>query len=178
MLANFSQFSPQGLIPPQGAGWPQMSPGLFGQLGANSGNSAFGQESAQGGLGLQSPFGWQNPFTSSPYLNSPLSQGYLANSPLQGQGANAGPSAMHNPQYIIAVLGQIAQQFYAHSATAQQIGIGLHQLVQQLLVQSSSGGGAGQYFGQGHFGGTQGSYSGFNPQAAQFWGANRPQTIQ
>jgi len=176
MLANFSQFPPQGLIAPQGAGWPQLNPGLFGQFGANSGNSAFGQESGQAGLGLQSPFGGQNPFTTPPYLNSPLFQGNLGNSPLLG--GNAGPSAMHNPQYVIAVLGQIAQQFYVHSATVQQIGIALHQLVQQLLVQSSLGGGAGQYFGQGHFGGTQGGYSGFNPQAAQFWGANRPQTIQ
>jgi len=176
MLANFSQFSPQGLIPPQGAGWPQMNPGLFGQLGANSGNSVFGQESVQAGPGLQSPFGWQNPFTTTPYLNSPLFQGNLGNSPLPG--ANAGPLAMHNPQYVIAVLGQIAQQFYVHSATVQQIGIALHQLVQQLLLQSSSGGGVGQYFGPGYFGGTQGGYSGFNPQTAQFWGANRPQTIQ
>src|SRR5438132_8086839 len=47
MLSNFSPFSPQGLIPQfpglQGAGWPQMSPGLFGQPGAyNSGYVPFG----------------------------------------------------------------------------------------------------------------------------------------
>jgi hypothetical protein len=198
MLSNFSQYSPQGLISPQGAGWPQMSPGQFGQPGANSGNAAFGQESGQAGFGPQSPFGfggqsnafaqnpltanpfWQNPSAPNPYLNSPQSQGYVANNPLQG--AFGGQSGMHNPQYVIAVLGQLAQQFSVHSATAQQIGIALHQLVQQLLVQSYSGG-AGQYSGQGAFAGPPGGpqsgyYGGFNPQSAQAWGANRPQTIQ
>ena len=63
----------------------------------------------------------------------------------------------------------------------QQIGVAIHQLVQQLLVQSSAGGlaaGGSQYFGQGPFAGTQGGYSGINPQAGQVWGAIRPQTIQ
>jgi hypothetical protein len=189
MLSNFSQYSPLGLIPPQGAGWLQMSPGLFGQPGANGGNAPFAHESVQAGFGPQFPFGfggqanafaqnpltpnpfWQNPF-ATPYMNSPLSQGYPANN----------PSAVHNPQHVVAVLGQLAQQFSVHAATTQQIGIALHQLVQQLLVQSAAGGlgagGGGQYSGQSPFAGTQGGYGGFNPQAAQGWGANRPQTIQ
>lgn len=192
MLSNFSQYSPQGLIPPQGAGWLQMSPGLFGQPGANSGNASFLHESGQGALfGPQLPLGFggqanpfaQNPFGQSPfttpYMNSPLPPGYLVNNP--SLGALAGQPAVHNPQHVIAFLGQLAQQFSVHSAMTQQIGVAIHQLVQQLLVQSSAGGlvgGGSQYFGQGPFAGTQGGYSGINPQAGQIWGANRPQTIQ
>jgi hypothetical protein len=180
MLSNFSPYSPQGPMPPQGAGWPQMSPGLFSQPGAN-GYASFGHEPGQTAFGPQLPFGFggqantfpqnpltpnpygPNPFATTPYLNSPLSQGNLANNPLLG--AFGGQSAAHNPQHVIAVLGQLAQQFSVHSAITQQISFAVHQLVQQLLVQSYSGGGLG-------------AYSGFNPQAAQPWGANRPQTIQ
>jgi hypothetical protein len=192
MLSNFSQYSPQGLIPPQGAGWPQMSPGLFGQPGANSGNASFPHESGQGGLlSPQLPYGLggqatafaQNPFGQSPFatphMNSQLSQGYPVNNPLPG--AFAGPSAAHNPQHVIAFLGQLAQQFSIHSAVTLQIGVAIHQLVQQLLTQSSAGAlaaGGSQYFGQSPFAGAQGGYGGINPQAGQIWGANRPQTIQ
>lgn len=46
MVLNPSQYSPQGLLPQfpgwQGAGSPQMSPGLFGQPGANGGALPFG----------------------------------------------------------------------------------------------------------------------------------------
>ena len=165
MQSNFSQYSPQGLFSPQGAGWPQqMSPGLFGQPGANSGYAQFGQDFGQAGFGPQSPFGLGgqgNPFGQSPF----------------GQQAQPGP---HHTQHLVALLGQIAQHLAIHNAMTQQVGIALHQLVQQLAVQSYSGGGAGggQYFGQNPFAGAQGGYGGFNPQAAQAWGANRQQTIQ
>ena len=175
MLSNFSQYSPQGLIPPQGAGWLQMSPGLFGQPGPNSGNASFLHEPGQGALfGPQLPLGFggqANPFAQNPLGQSPFTTPYL----------NAGQSGVHNPQHMIALLGQLAQQFSIQSAMTQQIGVAIHQLVQQLLVQSSAGGlvgGGSQYFGQGPFAGTQGGYSGINPQAGQIWGANRPQTIQ
>ena len=168
MLSNFSQYSPQGLIPPQGAGWLQMSPGLFGQPGANSGNASFLHESGQGALfGPQLPLGFggqANAFAQNPLGQSPFTTPY-----------------MNSPQHVIALVGQLAQQFSVHSAMTQQIGVAIHQLVQQLLVQSSAGGlvgGGSQYFGQGPFAGTQGGYSGINPQAGQIWGVNRPQTIQ
>jgi hypothetical protein len=170
MQSNFSQYSPQGLFSPQGAGWPQqMSLGLFGPPGANSGNALFGQEFGQAGFGPQYPFGLGgqgNAFGQNPFGQSPF-----------GQQAQPGP---HHTQHLIALLGQISQQLSIHNATTQQVGIALHQLVQQLAVQSWSGGGAGggQYFGQNPFAGAQGGYGGFNPQAAQAWGANRPQTIQ
>ena len=166
MQSNFSQYSPQGLFSPQGAGWPQqMSPGPFGQPGMNSGNALFGQESGQAGFGPQSPFGLGgqgNPFGQNPFGQSPF-----------GQQAQQGP---HPTQHLVGLLGQIAQQLSIHNAMTQQVGIALHQLVQQLVAQSYSGG--GQYFGQNPFAGGQGGYGGFNPQTAQAWGANRPQTIQ
>jgi len=182
MVSNFSQYSPQGLASQfpglQGAGWPQMNPGLFGQPGMGGGNMPFGPDSGQAGLGQQYPFGAQtNPFAG------------LSN-------------VVHPAQHLVAVLGQLAQQLVTHAAISQQIGLALHQLAQQLGAQSLQGypggfgagqafagvgppyagvgqpfglGGGGQYFGQAGYG--QGSYGGFNPQA-QAWGANRPQTIQ
>jgi hypothetical protein len=199
MVSNLSQYSPQGLASQfpglQGAGWPQMSPGLFGQPGMGGGNVPFGQDSGQAGLSQQHPFGaqtnWfaQNPFVTNPYQQSPQ---------------------LHPTQHLVAVLGQLALQLAAHGAVTQQIGIALQQLTQQLGAQSPQGhpggfgagqafagvgppyagggqpfglGGGGQYFGQNPFAGAiqagygQGGYSGFNPQA-QAWGANRPQTIQ
>src|ERR1700722_1434467 len=71
MVSNFSQSPPQALASQfpglQGAGWPQMSPGLFGQPGASGGNVPFGQDSAQ------SPF-TQSPFTQSPFPQHPAQQ--------------------------------------------------------------------------------------------------------
>lgn len=172
MQSNFSQYSPQGLFSPQGAGWPQqMSPGLFGQPGVNSGYAPFGQDSGQAGFGPQSPFGLGgqgNAFAQNPFGQSPFG-------PQAQQGS-------HPTQHLIALLGHIAQQLSIHNAMTQQVGIALQQLVQQLAAQSYSGSGfgagGGQYFGQNPFAGGQGGYGGFNPQAAQAWGANRPQTIQ
>lgn len=200
MQSNFSQYSPQGLVPQfpglQGAGWPQTGPGLFGQPGANSAQASFGQDVGQPGWSQQYPFGsggqaatfaqnpftpgpfWQNQSASSPYLQNQLLQSALANNPMLG--SIAGQPAPHNPQYVIALLGQLAQQFSVHSALTQQIGIVLHQLTQQLAMQSSAAGlgaGGNQNFGQSPFSGAQGTFGGFNPQA-QGWGANRPQTIQ
>jgi hypothetical protein len=178
MVSNLSQYFPQGLASQfpglQGAGWPQTSPGLFGQPGLGGGNVSFGQDFGQAGLNQQYPFGAQTnssaqtPFTQNPFLQHPA-------------------------QHLVAILGQLAQQLAAHGAMTQQVGIALHQLVQQLGAQSPQGypggigagqgfagigppyaGVGGQYFGQNPF---AGGYSGFNPQA-QAWGANRPQTIQ
>lgn len=166
MMSNLSQFSPQGLMPQfpglQGAGWPQLNPGLFGQPGAYGGNASFGHDSAQGGFGPQVGLGGQsgqNPWAINPYL--------------QGQ---LGQQAPHNPQHILAVLGQLAQQFAVHSILTQQLGVTLQQLAQQLAVQSYGG---GQYFGQSPFAGS--GYAGFNPgfnPQAQAWGASRSPTIQ
>jgi hypothetical protein len=187
MVPNFSQYSPQGLASQfpglQGAGWPQLNPGLFGQPGPGGGNVSFGPDSGQPGLGQQYPFGAQtnssaqnpfvqNPFVTQPYQQNPLLQGSFAHSPAQ---------------HLVTLLGQLALQLAAHGAVTQQIGIALHQVAQQLGAQSlqgyASGFGGGQYFGQNPFAGAvqagygQGGYSGFNPQG-QAWGANRPQTIQ
>ena len=165
MVSNPSQYFPQG--------WPQMSPGLFGQPGMSGGNVSFGQDFGQAGLNQQSPFGAQtNSSAQAPFTQNPFLQ---------------------HPQHLVTVLGQLALQLAAHGALTQQIGIAVHQLTQQLGAQSPQGypsgfgagqafagggpqyaGVGGQYFGQNPF---AGGYSGFNPQA-QGWGANRPQTIQ
>lgn len=185
MVLNPSQYSPQGLLPQfpgwQGAGSPQMSPGLFGQPGANGGALPFGQEFGQANSFQHNPFA-QSPFATNPYLQSQLLQS----------------SPAHNPtQHIITALGQLAQLFSVHGAMTQQIGIALNQLAQQLVTQSlqtqayagagqpfgfggpnvGNSAGGGQYFGQNPFAGAQGGYGGFSPQA-QAWGANRQQTIQ
>src|SRR2546427_3641957 len=171
MLSNFSPFSPQGLIPQfpglQGAGWPQMSPGLFGQPGAyNSGYVPFGHEPALAGM-------YPSPFAPSPFAYNPL------------LGSFAGYAGAHHPaQQIVLLLGQLAQQISAQSVVTQQISIGLQQLMHQLAVQGlqtpqgALGAFGGQYFAPSPFtGATQGAYGGFTPQA-QAWGANRAQTIQ
>ena len=162
MVSNFPQYSPQGLASQfpglQGAGWPQMNPGLFGQPGMGGGNVSFGQDSGQAGLNQQYPFGAQtNTFAQNPFLQHPA-------------------------QHLVTVLGQLAQQLAAHAAVTQQIGIALHQLTQQLGAQSLQG-----YQGYpGGFGAGQ-AFAGIGPPYAGFgqpfglggaWGANRQQTIQ
>jgi hypothetical protein len=172
MLANFSQFSPQGLLPQ----FPQMIPGSFQPLGAHGGYAPFGYDPRQHGAG-QYPFG-----SAYPYLQ-PQNQG------------SAGPQ-------IATYLVQIAQQILVHTAVAQQIGSALYQLAQQLSAQSlplagldagfgaHSMIGAGQSLGYGtpfgnpaFFGGPGGQpfvqhpFATGNPQT-QSWSANRPPTIQ
>ena len=184
MLSNFSHYSPQGFIPQfpglQGAGWPQMSPGLFGQPGTYAGYVPFAQEPALTGM-YPSPF-LQTPFAPSPFLQTPFASSPFAPNPLIG--SFAGYAGAHHPaQQIVLLLGQLAQQISAQTAVTQQISIGLQQLVQQLAVQGLQNPGAlgafgGQYFAQSPFSGaTQGAFGGFTPQA-QAWGANRAQTIQ
>ena len=180
MLSNFSHYSPQGFIPQftglQGAGWPQMTPGLFGQPGAYAGYVPFAHEPALAGM-YPSPF-LQTPFAPSPFAPSPL-----AYNPLLG--SFAGYAGAHQPaQQIVLLLGQLAQQISAQTAVTQQISIGLQQLVQQLAVQGlqthpgALGAFGGQYFAQSPFtGATPGAFGGFTPQA-QGWGTNRAQTIQ
>lgn len=169
MLSNFSQYSPQGFIPQfpglQAAGWPHMSPGLFGQLGAYPGFVPFAHEPALAGM-------YPSPFAPSPLAYNPL------------LGSLTGYAGAHHPaQQIALVLGQLAQQISVQTAVTQQISVALQQLVHQLAVQgiqsqgSALGAFGGQYFAQNPFvSPTQGGY-GFSPQAPA-WGANRAQTIQ
>ena len=167
MLSNFSQYSPQGFIPQfpglQGAGWPQMSPGLFGQPGAYAGFVPFAHEPALAGM-------YPSSFLQNPFVPSPLAPSPLAYNPLPG--SFAGFAGAHHPaQQIVLVLGQLAQQISVQTAVTQQISIALQQLVHQLAVQglpSHQGAGLSAF---------QGAYGGFTPQA-QAWGANRAQTIQ
>ena len=200
MLSNFSHYSPQGFIPQvpglQGAGWPQMSPGLFGQPGTYAGYVPFAHEPALAGLYpspyLQTPFVPSpfvpSPFAPSPFAPSPFAASPFAPSPLAFNpllGSFAGYAGVHHPaQQIILLLGQLAQQISVQTAVTQQISIGLQQLVHQLAVQGlqtpqgALGAFGGQYFAPSPFtGATQGAYGGFTPQA-QAWGANRAQTIQ
>jgi len=201
MLSNFSHYSPQGFIPQfpglQGAGWPQMSPGLFGQPGTYAGYVPFAHEPALAGLYpspyLQTPFVPSpfvpSPFAPSPFAPSPFAASPFAPSPLAFNpllGSFAGYAGVHHPaQQIILLLGQLAQQISVQTAVTQQISIGLQQLVHQLAVQGlhqthpgALGAFGGQYFAQSPFtGATQAAYGGFTPPA-QAWGANRAQTIQ
>jgi hypothetical protein len=107
MLANFSQYAPQGLLPQ----FPQMIPGSFGQVGAYASPTPFGYDPRQLGAG-QYPFG-----TVQPYL--------------QSHG-----SAAHVTAQIAPYLAQLAQQIFVQNIVAQQIGAALYQLAQQLSVQS------------------------------------------
>jgi hypothetical protein len=170
MVSNFSQYSPQGLASQfpglQGAGWPQMSPGLFGQPGMSGGNVSFGQDSGQA---LQHP---------AQHLVTVLGQ--LA----QQLAAHAAVT-----QQIGIAVHQLAQQLGAQSLQGYPSGFGAGQAFAGIgppyagVGQPFGLGGGGQYFGQNPFAGAiqagygQGGYGGFNPQA-QAWGANRQQTIQ
>jgi hypothetical protein len=178
MLANFSQYSPQGLLPQ----FPQMIPGAFLQPGAHGSYAPFGYDPRQQGIG-QYPFGFGS---VHPYLQSHLQS--------QGQGLSG-----QVPAQIATYLVQIAQQIFAHTTVAQQIGTALYQLAQQLRVQTHplagldagfgahSMIGAGQSLGYGtpfpgsQFPGGQSfmqhPFATGNPQT-QSWNANRPPTIQ
>jgi hypothetical protein len=174
MVSNFSQYSPPGLASQfpglQGAGSPQMSPGLFGQPGVGGGNVPFGQDFAQ------------TPFTQNPFLQHPAQQLVTVLGQLALQ--LAAHAAM--TQQIGIALHQLAHQLggaQSQGAQSQQGypgGFGAGQAFAGVgppyagVGQPFGPGGGGQYFGQNPF---AGGYSGFNPQA-QAWGANRPQTIQ
>ena len=190
MLLNpSSYFLPQGFTQFAGAPIAGPSPGIFGQAGVYGGNnpySPFGYPPALSGPGQpQQPFG--GPFTGNPSLsaygqNSPW-QSPLAAMPFFGNSL-AGHAEAHNPlQQILPVLVQLAQQISVHGTVSQQIGMVLQQLTQQLAITSphlqQSAFSAAQSFGQNPFATTPaGGYAGFNPQAAQAWGASRPQTVQ
>jgi len=178
MVSNFSQYSPQGLASQfpglQGAGWPQMSPGLFGQPGVSGGNVSFGQDFAQ------------TSFTQNPFLQHPAQQLVTVLGQLALQ--LAAHAAM--TQQIGIALHQLAHQLGgAQSQQGYPSGFGAGQAFAGVgppyagVGQPFGLGGGGQYFGQNPFAGAiqpgygQGGYSGFNPQA-QAWGANRSQTIQ
>jgi hypothetical protein len=211
MLSNPSQYSPQSLIPQfpglQAGGLPQMNPGLFGQPGAYNGNAHFGNaqlgpESGQAGFGQPFSLGGQaNPSSQNSFLQNPSVQNPFAANPfapnphLQGQwqspvGSHPFMSAFGQPgahipaHQIVPVLVQLAQQIAIQSVVAQQIGIAVHQLAQQLASQGLQGPGypqGGPSYAQGGQGYAQGGYGGLGPQSqgwGQPWGANRPQTIQ
>ena len=168
MVSNLSQYSPQGLASQfpglQGAGWPQMSPGLFGQPGMSGGNVSFGQD----------------PYQQHPTQHLVAVLGQLAQQ-LAAHGAIT--------QQIGIALHQLAQQLGAQSLQGHPGGVGAGQAFAGVgspyagVGQPFGLGGGGQYFGQNPFAGAipagygQGGYSGFNPQA-QAWSANRQQTIQ
>jgi hypothetical protein len=182
MLANFSQYAPQGLAPQfpglPGIGAPQLNAALLGQPGVYA-NAWSGQELGQQGGNQQVPpwAGQINPFAYQPLTQSPFILGSAAQNPnLQSQGAAGSP--LHNPTQMVPVLGQLAQQLAIQSAlthqVAQHIGVAVQHLAHQLAVQNQQG----QYYGQNPFAPSmQGGYSGFNPQS-QAWGGNRPPTIQ
>jgi hypothetical protein len=104
MLSYFSQYSPQGLMPQfpsglQGAGWPQMSPGLFGQPGGH------------GGYG---PHAYTAPTQVIPLLGQLAQQIAVQGSVAQQQGVIA--------QQIGIALYQLSQHL-AHSTQAHPAGL-------------------------------------------------------
>jgi len=143
-----------------------------------------------------SPFSGQGLTTSFPGVTggfSPMNSNPFGQ--LGAYGGNAGfgqeafgqnPALTGQTQQIIAVLAQLAQHISAHSVLAQQIGVTLQQIVQQLAMQSlqrSGAAGAGLQLHQGGYPGlnaqpyAQQPYGGLIPQAfnpqGQGWG---PQT--
>jgi hypothetical protein len=201
MLSNLSQYSPQGLLPQfpglQAAGFPQVTPGPFGQPGGYNGNAQFGHEGHPSAFGGQpnpfqqnpfqpNPFAQNqfspSPFAPNPYQLSPWSQNPGAHNPLQN--SFGGPAGGNIPvQQIVPVLAQLAQQIAVQSAVAQQIGLAVHQLAQQLAAQAQQshpggGFGAGQAFagpGQPFSGGAQPFGPGgpfLGTPGAQYFGPN------
>ena len=170
MLPNFSQYPPQGLMSQfpglQGAGWPQMSPGLFGQPGAYSGNAPFGYEPGQNQFSL-------SPFAGYAGVPNPAQQIVL----VLGQLAQQISVQSALIQQISIALQQLVHQLAVQSLQSHQ-GAGLGAGQPLGVGGPFPGSFGGQYFGQNPFASaTQGGYGGFGPQA-QSWGANRAQTIQ
>jgi hypothetical protein len=153
MLATYSQYSPQGLVPQfpgllfggLGAGVPPTSPVAFAPNGTYAGGMPFGYDSRQAGF-AQYPFAPQPglvppgafapnalvapyPYlTTSPYLPSPWQHTSYGLHPgvIAGQPATA---------QISWLMSQLAQQICAQAAIAQQTGIALYQLAQHLVQQ-------------------------------------------
>src|SRR5207248_3076932 len=150
MLSNFSHYSPQGFIPQftglQGARWPQMTPGLFGQPGAYAGYVPFAQEPALAGMYpspfLQTPFApspfapspfLQTPFAPSPFAPSPFLQTPFAPSPFAPSPFLQTPFAS-SPFAPNPLIGSFAGYAGAHHP-AQQIVLLLGHLAPQLSAQ-------------------------------------------
>ena len=162
MLSNFSHYSPQGFIPQfpglQGAGWPQMSPGLFGQPGTYAGYVPFAQEPALAGMYpspfLQTPFApspfLQTPFAPSPFLQTPFAPSPFAPSPFAPSPFAPSPFAptpfapspflqtpfASSPFAPNPLIGSFAGYAGAHHP-AQQIVLLLGQLAQQISAQTA-----------------------------------------
>jgi hypothetical protein len=134
-------------------------PGLQGAGWSQMNPGLFGQPGSFGGNASFGQDSAQTQFTQNPFLQHPA-------------------------QHLVTVLGQLAQQLAVHAAITQQIGIALHQLVQQVGAQSlqgyPGGFGAGQAFagvGPPYAGGGQpfglgggGPYFGQNPFAGAIQG--------
>jgi hypothetical protein len=165
-----SMLSPYGQSPfsQNGLGQNPFVPGQMGQAGFvqnGLGQGAFGQ----------APFA-PNPMAAGVYGQTPFGQGFFGQSPLTGPY----PATTQQTQQIIATLAQLAQHISTHSVAAQQIGLILNQVAQQLALQKLYGPGSGVGFGlqpAGYAALNPQLYAGFNPQA-QVWGAGRPYTIQ
>jgi hypothetical protein len=147
-----------------------------------------------------------NPYPQGPWLQSPAAHNPLQNS-FAGPAGNI-PVQQIVPLLAqlaqqIAVQSAVAQQIgiavhqLAHQLAVQGLqsypgsGFGSGQAFAGAGQQFSGGaaqpfgpGGpflgtpGAQYFAPNSFNTPQGGYGGFNPQQAQAWGANRPQTIQ
>jgi hypothetical protein len=196
MLSPYSQFSPQGLTPQfpgllfgvPGAGVSPLNPLSFAQGGAYGAGSQPGFVQGQGGFPqgafIPSPFGTpqQNPWSPSPQGQShgPWAYGYGA----QPNSFAGQSTALH----VGSLIAQLAQQISIQCAIAQQSGLALLQLAQQLIQQGLQQQGGHQQ--QGFQPGFQG-YSGFGADAGYgggqpFMGGQhfmtqpfaRPQTIQ
>ena len=207
MLSNLSQYSPQGLLPQfpglQTAGSPQMTPGLFGQPGAYNGHAQFGHESGQTWQSQQSPFGahqgvniqsQQIPVQQIVPLLAQLAQQIAVQSVVAQQ---IGTAVHHLTHQLAAQLASQGPQGYPGGGFGAGQAFGGPQPFggpQAFAGHQPFAGGVAQpfglagpllgtpgaqYFGPNSFSNTpQGGYGGFNPQQAQAWGANRPQTIQ
>jgi hypothetical protein len=141
---------------------------------------------AQGPFAALNPLAMINPGATAvnpyanPYAQSPVNP-YLLGQPGPGPfvpGAFNSFGGQAGVSQIVPALVQLAQQISTQSVLTQQIGIALHQLVQQLAAQGAhthpaTGLGAMHSPFATH---TPGAYPGFAQTPA--WAVNRPQTIQ
>jgi hypothetical protein len=200
MLATYSQYSPQGLVPQipgllfggLGAGVPPTSPVAFAPTGAYTGGAypgsmPFGYDSRQAGL--------------APYPFAPQLGGAFAPNSLVAPYPGALPYGAQPHTHTTWLISQLAQQVCAHAAIAQQTGIALYQLAagqhafggaqpfamqpfgtQPFITQPflpAYGAPMGTPFAGSPFGGAvQSGYGGVSPQLGASWGTSRPPTIQ
>jgi hypothetical protein len=174
MLPNFSQYSPQGLLPQ----FPQMIPGSF----AHGSYGPFGYDPRQLGIG-QYPFG-----TAHPYLQSHQgSAGHVTSQVVPHLVQLAQQIFVQNvvAQQIGTALYQLAQQLSVHASpiagldAGQALGAGAY----PMIGTGNTLGFGTPFFGNPAFLGSPGGqpfvqhpFATANPQTPT-WNANRP-TIQ